>query len=137
MNRRDRRVALAHVRATRNTWEPFERVEIPEAILDEMRSRTGRLVTCFRNNIFAVQVYLRARCLPGALQLAIRRHDGSTDIGWQDLQRIKRELGYGRFAAIEIFPDDARVVDQANMRHLFVLPSSEAPHGFTIEGEWS
>jgi hypothetical protein len=46
-------------------------------------------------------------------------------IGWDDLQRLKRECGRGERWAVEIFPADSEVVNVANMRHLWVLP--EAP----------
>lgn len=45
-------------------------------------------------------------------------------ITWDDLQRLKREAGFGGACAIEIFPPDAEVVNVANMRHLFIVNAS-------------
>jgi len=47
-----------------------------------------------------------------------RWKDGIT---WDELQRIKNEVGYGDADAVEIYPADDDVVNVANMRHLWVL----------------
>lgn len=43
------------------------------------------------------------------------------DIGWEELQRLKAEAGYGNMDAVEIYPSDKDVVNVANMRHLWIL----------------
>ena len=43
------------------------------------------------------------------------------NISWDELQRLKSELGYFHRDAIEIYPPDHDVVNVANMRHLWVL----------------
>ena len=43
------------------------------------------------------------------------------NITWDDLQRLKREAGYGDKDAVEVFPADVDVVNVANMRHLWVF----------------
>jgi len=48
-------------------------------------------------------------------------------ITWDELQRIKSEIGMENFWAVEIFPPDHQVVNVANMRHLWVL---NAPPNF-------
>ncbi len=47
-----------------------------------------------------------------------RWKDGIT---WDELQRIKSEVGYGDVDAVEIYPADGDVVNVANMRHLWVM----------------
>ena len=47
-----------------------------------------------------------------------RWDDGLT---WEELQGIKREIGYGDKYAIEIYPPEFDVVNVANMRHLWVM----------------
>ena len=44
------------------------------------------------------------------------------DITWEELQSIKREVGYGLRDAVEVYPSDRDVVNVANMRHLWILP---------------
>lgn len=43
-------------------------------------------------------------------------------ITWDDLMRIKREVGRGSFDAVECFPADMDIVNLAAMRHLWILP---------------
>jgi len=50
----------------------------------------------------------------------LRWVDGIT---WDDLQRLKREAGYGDREAVEVYPPAACVVNEANIRHLWILPS--------------
>lgn len=63
----------------------------------------------------------------GATRLSVCRTlvDGNgawlAEITWDELQRIKREVGMGDKYAIEIYPRDREVVNVANMRHLWVL----------------
>lgn len=42
-------------------------------------------------------------------------------ITWDDIQRLKREAGYGDRDAVEIYPADKDVVNVANMRHIFLM----------------
>lgn len=42
---------------------------------------------------------------------------------WDELQEIKRQLGYGNSQAVEIYPEDRNIVNVADMRHLWVLPA--------------
>jgi hypothetical protein len=44
-------------------------------------------------------------------------------ITWDELQAIKRHVGCGDCWAVEVYPPDAEVVDVANIRHLWLLPS--------------
>lgn len=140
MNRAQRRAGLALSRpGMRLPWQPFERVpesDRPE-LFAQQRERVGDLQSVWKNNRYIVQIYRRA--LGGgameASHLAVRRNDESEIQGWDDLQRIKNELAGGDRVALEIYPPEAEVIDQANMRHLFVLPAGTvAP--FTIRGRW-
>lgn len=51
------------------------------------------------------------------------RTNGSADgnITWDDLQRLKREIGRGEMYAVEVYPRDADLVNVANMRHLWLF----------------
>lgn len=48
--------------------------------------------------------------------------DGLT---WDELMEIKRQCGFADWVAVEIYPDDANIVNVSNMRHLWLIP--EAP----------
>jgi hypothetical protein len=53
----------------------------------------------------------------------VYRTNGNADgnISWDDLQRIKREIGRGEMYAVEVYPRDADLVNVANMRHLWLF----------------
>lgn len=42
-------------------------------------------------------------------------------LSWDELQDIKREIGYGNWYGVEIYPRDRDVVNVANMRHVWLL----------------
>lgn len=48
--------------------------------------------------------------------------DWEEGISWDQLQRLKRECGFGDRDAFEIYPADGNVVNVANMRHLWISP---------------
>ena len=41
-------------------------------------------------------------------------------ISWEDLQRVKREIGRGEQTALEVYPAESDIVNVANMRHLWI-----------------
>jgi hypothetical protein len=50
----------------------------------------------------------------------------STDLTWAEKQRLKNEIfGEGR-TALEVFPTTERLIDEAMMYHLWVLPAETA-----------
>ena len=86
----------------------------------------------WRSRDFLLQVYRegngyeRLSVIRTQLNGSGRWADG---IPWEDLQRLKRECGRGDRWAVEVFPADDRVVNVANMRHLFVL-QEPPPYGW-------
>lgn len=85
-------------------------------------------VAVFRSRRFLAQIYaapggmFRVSVCATTLSPGGRWEDGIT---WDDLQRIKREVGFGTRDAVEVYPSDLDVVNVANMRHLWVMPASE------------
>lgn len=79
----------------------------------------------WRSRGFLVQVYVEAG---GIERLSVSRttlrEDGRWEDGlsWDDLQRLKGECGRGDRVAVEVYPPNAEIVNDANMRHLWVLP---------------
>lgn len=79
----------------------------------------------WRSRDFLAMSYINAAT--GTLRLSICRtkvdNQGMwlADITWDELQRIKRECGYGDKWAVEIFPPDEHVVNVANFRHLWLV----------------
>lgn len=138
MNRAMRRLTKASLRSgMRQPWQPFERLsesERPE-LWARQRERVGDLVEVHKNNVVLVQVYRRQTERGDALQLVLRRHDEEPIEGWDVLQRTKNEIVGAHRSAIEIYPPEDEVINQANLRHLFVMPEGERAL-FTINGRW-
>ncbi|SUD94267.1 Uncharacterised protein [Ralstonia mannitolilytica] len=87
--------------------------------------KADNLIEVWRSREFLVQVFdegqgiLRASCNRPVYDAATNRwEDGIT---WDELQRIKREIGRGHLDAVEVFPADRDIVNVANMRHLFIF----------------
>lgn len=83
-----------------------------------------------RSKDFFVQLFRQGA---GVIRITVNRTqlkapgrwvDGIT---WDELQKIKSQLGYGHRDAVEVYPKDKDVVNVANMRHLWILPD---PLGF-------
>lgn len=122
-NREHRRAAAKYLQE-QNLRYPAHLVQVPR---DEWPERVPPgLVNVLRSRSYLVQVFNESH--PAVcMRLSINR-TGITpkggwvqDIPWEDLQRLKREAGYGDLDAVEVFPPDADVVNVANMRHLWIM----------------
>jgi hypothetical protein len=85
-------------------------------------------IGAFRSREFVVVVWSEPT---GFTRLSINRTDWDDsegrfrgNIGWDDLQRLKSEAGFGDAAAVEVYPPDQHVMNTANLRHLFLLPAA-------------
>ena len=85
--------------------------------------RDSTRIKVYHSQHYLVQIFKE----PVGLRLSINRTkllpSGRWDDGltWDELQRIKFELGYGDCQAIEFYPASLDVVNSANMRHLWIL----------------
>jgi len=84
------------------------------------------------NRIYSVQFSKEQSDWGEIIHLWIRRHDNQ-DIPWRDKMKIKESLmGVKRFA-IEVFPPNDKLIDQADMYHIYVLPVGfELPFGLHL-----
>lgn len=57
-----------------------------------------------------------------SIEHACIRNQESTDIPWAEKQRIKNEIFGKERVAIEYFPPESKLVDEANMYHIWVYP---------------
>jgi hypothetical protein len=112
----------AHLKAIpREQWpditnSPFESGSVPLAV--------------FRSRAFIVVAWLESS---GFTRLSVNRTEWDErkgrfrdDIGWDDLQRLKAEAGFGDMCALEVYPPDEHIVNVANMRHLFLVAGEPA-----------
>lgn len=120
---RDQRRAAAKYLAEKNKLYPAHLVPMD---LEDSPRGPGSPFEAWRSREYLVQVFQDHA--PGVVaRLSINRTrlapDGgwAQDIPWEDMQRLKREAGFGGFDAVEVYPSDGNVVNVANMRHLWVL----------------
>jgi hypothetical protein len=120
-------------RAYRHQQHEFVR-DFPESLtpipIEEFPTYMNRLPShAWRSRKYLAQLWQEDNPdYPGLLRLSVcrvrlgsgtRLEDGLT---WDELQSIKREIGYGEWYAIEVYPPDDQVVNVANFRHLWILP---------------
>lgn len=110
-----------------NKLWPAALIAVPKDQWPPDRHGHTRPAELFRSREFVVQVFEEAE---GMRRLSINRThidpatmDWVDGITWDDLQRLKREAGYGDRLAIEVYPRDQDVVCDARMRHLWVYPA--------------
>ncbi len=89
------------------------------------------------NNRYQVNVSkaeLHAEKWPEMIHLSIKRLDKETIHDWRELQTIKNEIVGVANEAVELYPDDRRVIDTANQYHLYVFkdPTIKFPFGWTV-----
>lgn len=85
---------------------------------------------CWQSRDFLAMVYSDAQkdgtfITRISIQRTELQNDGTWKDGitWDDIHRIKREIGFGDLWAVECFPPDAAVVNVANIRHLWIVPT--------------
>ena len=126
MNRKERRSLQRVMKKQAEAW-PQHLVEVPESVWPSPPGVT-RPLAVWRSRHYLVQVYAEDD-LGSATQrrLTVNRvtleASGGWDqnIPWEELQRCKRETGHGDWYGVEVYPRDRDVVNDANMRHLWLL----------------
>lgn len=138
-NRAQRRADTSYSRSlARGVWAPLEpkHLTLGERALFE---GLGNFVAAFLNNVVSVQVYERSAAFGTLIHLAVRRHDMTEIAGFDLLQRVKNEVAGSEAFAVEVYPRASELVDDAPMRHLFVLPGqfgSDLSDDLTILWKW-
>jgi hypothetical protein len=100
----------------RAKWPPRMLIEPPVPVC-VWESREF-LVQAFQEGVRHGSLCVRLSCNRTTLGPDGRWEDG---LSWEDLMRIKRECGYGEHYAVEVCPADSRIVNVANLRHLWIL----------------
>ena len=120
------------INATLAHWRSCGRayVSVDHALKSSSRSRY--LVGFYANATYSVQVYDKFEHA-GITWLLIRRHDEGKDFPWYDLQHAKNSIVGEDRLAVEVFPPEAELVDDANIRHLWVYPRGhQLPFGLDV-----
>lgn len=95
-------------------------------------------IKAMRNKDFFVQIFKEEH----ATRLSINRtelnkagtrwRDGIT---WDEIYNIKNQLGYKDKCAVELYPPENKIVDVANIRHIFVLDNPPAYMWMKLKGD--
>jgi hypothetical protein len=94
----------------------FTGLPVPDSFKD-------KILKIFRDDKHLVQIYNQ----DGHIRISVNRTEIDDDgnwlqgISWDTLMFIKKEVGYGDFDAVEVYPKEIDVVNVANIRHLFIL----------------
>jgi len=129
--------------------DKFQRAALDPAQVADIRDHLQRVYTSekveqlmrdsFEGNIWLNDTYqvVERRFWNEALKrpmvhLSIKRRDREIIRDWRDLQEIKNELVGPDCEAVELFPDETRLVDTSNQYHLWALaePGLHFPFGF-------
>lgn len=78
-------------------------------------------VPMFENNYYTVQKRFCDTVIGPMHHLSIRRNDRKPVHDWNDLQWIKNQLVGPEFEAVELYPAESRLMDDANQYHLWVF----------------
>lgn len=125
MNRSERRAHNARLKRLPKQLTPVDESEWPKTTDERVVRRA-----VWRSRYYLAQVFEEPNhMLRISVSRATVRGDGrwDEDLTWDELQRIKNEIGLGQAWALECYPADAQVVNVANMRHLWVLPEGVEP----------
>lgn len=124
-NNKERKIMLKEIRkyiekdSRRYPEDKLILVGIPE----HLENKKG-LLKIYRSRDFLVQVYEEKHAVVRvSMSRSTIKDNGHWEEGitWNQLMWAKREVGYGDYDAVEVYPKDEDVVDVANIRHLFVI----------------
>lgn len=105
-------------------WAPWETVHFPEKTVGPS-GWIAEFTKVHRNNVFSV---LDRTLRDGTRHLAVTSLSEIRPT-WPEMQRIKDEIAGTDATAVEVYPPQSEIIDQANMYHLWVLP---APLPFSL-----
>jgi len=125
MNRAERR-ALKAVSRELAANRPAHLTEIPQSDWPPPRGNAPRPLRCWQSQKYLVQLYEAPPTDAARFRLTVCRvtlnAQGRWDdqLAWEELQAVKREVGFGSWYAVEVYPPDQHIVNVANMRHLWL-----------------
>jgi hypothetical protein len=128
LSRKARRAIQAYARAEAEK-RPATLTEIPQSEWRESQRYLRKpVIRVWQSRKYLVQMYEEG-ALEGrtSLRLSVSRvtvnDEGRWEDGlsWDDLMQVKREIGYGHWYAVEVYPRDEDIVNVANLRHLWLF----------------
>lgn len=132
-------VGLLEVEAIDNEWMPLWKIEPtpPHMVAAHEREGLDVDIEVWRNETYEVIVTRGGQYRKstgkveenddGLTHLSIKRYDRAPCRNWRHFQQVKNEICGETAEAVEVYPAEARLADNANQYHLFAFPE-----GFTI-----
>lgn len=134
MNRRERRARRAAIKKEHRRRTEWADLPVPQGFRDQYPG-CAEIRRFYANGTHSVQLYQIETEWGPVEHLIVRRHDERPERSWSTMQRIKNEICGRELTAIEVYPPDGAVVDQANLYHLWVLPQGfKLPFGLDRRG---
>ncbi len=99
-------------------WGKWERLTCPPGHVGAS-GWCSEVTVAYRNEVFAV---LERDAGDGVTHLAAASLSGIRP-RWWEMQRIKNELAGPERTAVEVYPPQSEAVDEADMFHIWVLPT--------------
>lgn len=121
MNRKERRTLLKQQHALVADL-PDQLIPVPEEEL--VRLTTGeRPRLAWRSRKYMVQAFVEENAIRLSICHSRLGGDGHWEDGfsWDELQSIKKQVGFGDFYGVEVYPREVDLVNVANMRHLWIF----------------
>jgi hypothetical protein len=121
---------------TSRPWQTLQRATLVHTGGERYREHVMKIAAdceCYGNNRYTVSV---RRCKPQdpehpvLIHLSIHDHDRTASHDWRDLQRIKNDICGPEAEAIEIYPAESRLIDNANEFHLWCWEGMKIPCGW-------
>lgn len=100
--------------------KPFK--EVHQSNLPPHRGRKQPLYV-YQSSQYLVQIFIESPTLTRITVNSVKRRGNNWKDGitFDELQAIKSAVGYGDKCAVEVYPEDRELINDANMRHLWVL----------------
>jgi len=123
-------------------WTPFVQVQPtpnvkaretdPEGYDQLWADYDSGITKMYQNSLYTCHVrQLGMLGIEGTLWISIRSNDRKAVRDWRHFQKIKNELAGEEREALEIYPKESELIDEANTYHLWVLASTDTmPFGF-------
>lgn len=120
---------MAQARKENEKFPPYlVKCELREDLREEAEEQG--LVAYWRSRTLLVQIYDRGT---DVFRLSVSRAEAGSGgrwkdgISWDQLQAVKREVGYGHLEGFEAYPADQNIVNVANIRHIWIFKNQELP----------
>lgn len=115
-----------HNRTQPETLQPVPREDFPPSFVDLSRKTACPPLAAWRSRRYVVILYSEGMHRRLSVNRTTFKDDGRFDDGltWDELQEIKRQVGFGDLWAVEVYPPDAEIVNVSNIRHLWLLPQA-------------